>query len=89
MGIFKLGFALIATFLGGIAAFVGGAVVLLALRSGEISVSVMRGTTAVGHISRRATEPQQFWSDVTWFGFAPLVLGTMVAWYAWRKLKGQ
>jgi hypothetical protein len=87
MSIFKLGFALIATFLGGIAAFVGAAVTYLALKSGEISVSVVQGASAVGHVARRATEPQQYWTDLTWFGLAPLVLGAAIAWYSWQSLK--
>ncbi|MEQ1648636.1 MAG: hypothetical protein ABL898_08640 [Hyphomicrobiaceae bacterium] len=88
MSIFKLGFALIATFLGGIAAFVGAAVTYLALKSGEISVSMTQGASAVGHVARRASEPQQFWNDLTWFGLVPLVVGSIVAWFSWRSLKG-
>ena len=90
MDLFKVGFALIATFLGGIAAFAGAAVTILSLKSGEISVSIaQQGAGATAHVARRATEPQQFWFDLAWFGIVPFAVGALVAWWGWRAIKGR
>lgn len=85
MDIFKIGFAIAGVFIGGISALVGAVVTLLALKSGEIGVTM--SNVAPGVMVSRAADPSRYWTDVTLFGILPAVLGAAASFYAWRRLK--
>jgi len=85
MHMFRLGFALAGIFIGGIAAFTGLAVTILSLQSGEIGVTTTPG--AAGAMVSRVTDPGRYWTSLAIFGLGPIVLGTVAAAYAWRRLK--
>ena len=87
MPMLQIGLTLAGIFFGGIAAFVGLAVTVLALKSGEISVSMQSSSGATGHVANRVADPSRFWTDLTLYGAAPLVVGALFAWYSWRRLK--
>ena len=85
MHMFRLGFALAGVFISGIAAFVGLAVTILSLQSGEIGVTMAPGTA--GAMVSRLTDPDRYWTNLAIFGLGPVVLGASAAAYAWHRLK--
>ena len=88
MFIFRMGMLLACCIVGAIAAFVGGAVTALSLQSGEIRVSSGTGSSAFGRVSSRLADPAGYWTDLTLFGIAPMVIGAVVAIWCYRRLTG-
>jgi hypothetical protein len=87
MTMFKAGFAVALAAIGAIAALLGAAITVGALRTGEIGLSYGAGASAVTDTATRAANPEHFWRLLMGFGVAPLVLGLIAAVWGWRTLQ--
>ena len=87
MSMFKAGIALALIIIGGLAALLGTAVSIGAIKTGVIELSYGAGADAVAQTVTQAAEPERFWRFVMGFGLTPLVLGAIAAFWGWRTLQ--
>lgn len=87
MTMWQAGMAVAMVLIGGIAALLGGVVLLSSLSSGSIALSYGAGSTAVAETVTHAGDPSRFMYLVALLGGAPFVLGGLAAWWGMRRLR--
>ena len=86
MPIFRAGLAVLAMFIGGIAALLGTIMIVSALSTGAVQFSYGAGARAMTETVTQATDSARYWRLVTGLGFAPAILGAISAWWGWRAI---
>ncbi len=88
MTLLKAGLAVAAILIGAIAAFLGGVLLLSALKTGAIQISYGTGAEALSETITLASDSARFWRLVAMLGVAPLGLGILAARWGWLRIRG-
>ena len=74
--------------LGGIAVFMGLAVLLASLSSGKVSYSMVQDGKTVTTSLEKATDANGYWAALGWTAALPMVFGLIAVFGGRRVLKG-
>ncbi len=87
MGCIRIVFCLGLLLFGAVGAFMGAAVLITSLRSGEIRYSYGSGPEPLSRTVTHVGEPDDYWRLVAMMGGVPLVSGGIAVWYGRRRFK--
>ena len=87
MAIFRIMFLACLAFIGAVALFMGGVVMLTSWQNGAIMMSYTVDGQAVSETINRATDSSRFWRIYTLLGIVPAALGAAALAYGVRHLR--
>ena len=72
--------------IGAVSALLGAVIMLSALKTGAINISYGTGANAVAETVTQAADAARYWRLFAGLGVAPLVAGSVAAWWGWRTI---
>lgn len=87
MSMFRMVFLGALVFIGAVALFLGGVVILTSWQNGAITLSYSDGGRTVVETIGRAADGDRFWRLISTMGLLPAALGAGAMWFGLRALR--
>ena len=86
MSMLRAGLTVAVILIGGVAALLGGVMLMSALKTGAMNISYGHGDSAVAETVTLASDSARFWKFVIGLGVAPLAGGLLAARWGWHAI---